>query len=136
MMVNIPHPDETDTPELDDMRILVCGGREYNDREAVERELRHLTAQQLGEVVVITGGYAGADSLAAHEAHRLGFHVAEVRALWETYDRAAGPRRNKAMLALQPTLVLAFPGGRGTADMIRQAEAAGIPVRKVGSDDV
>jgi len=30
----------------------------------------------------------------------------------------------------QPDLVLAFPGGNGTADMIRRAEAANIPVKR------
>lgn len=28
-------------------------------------------------------------------------------------------------------LVVAFPGGRGTADMVRQARARGVPVREV-----
>ena len=28
----------------------------------------------------------------------------------------------------KPDLVVAFPGGRGTADMIRKAEGAGVPV--------
>jgi len=28
-------------------------------------------------------------------------------------------------------LCIAFPGGRGTADMVRRARAAGIPVRSV-----
>ena len=30
-----------------------------------------------------------------------------------------------------PDLVIAFPGGRGTENMIKQAEAAGIPVRRI-----
>ena len=30
----------------------------------------------------------------------------------------------------KPDLVLAFPGGRGTADMIKRAIAAGIEVRE------
>jgi predicted Rossmann-fold nucleotide-binding protein len=30
----------------------------------------------------------------------------------------------------KPDLVIAFPGGRGTADMIRQAKEAGVPVRQ------
>jgi len=32
----------------------------------------------------------------------------------------------------KPDLVLAFPGGRGTDDMVRRAEKAGIEVRRVG----
>jgi ABC-type Fe3+-hydroxamate transport system substrate-binding protein len=35
------------------------------------------------------------------------------------------------MLRLRPDLVVAFPGGRGTADMVAAATDAGIPVRIV-----
>lgn len=50
---------------------------------------------------------------------------------WEKHGRAAGPIRNEKMLIVgTPDMVLAFPGGRGTADMIRKAEAAGLPVRR------
>ena len=51
---------------------------------------------------------------------------------WKTYGRAAGPLRNARMIAEgKPDLVLAFPGGRGTADMTRKARAAGVEVRAV-----
>lgn len=46
----------------------------------------------------------------------------------------AGPIRNSFMLALGPDLVLAFPGGRGTADMVRQASEAGVAFDCVGTD--
>jgi hypothetical protein len=42
------------------------------------------------------------------------------------YEANAGPRRNAAMLTLQPEVVIAFPGGRGTNDMLRQARMAGV----------
>ena len=43
-----------------------------------------------------------------------------------------GPKRNQMMLDQKPDIVLAFPGGRGTADMIARAEQAGVEVVKVG----
>lgn len=47
-----------------------------------------------------------------------------------TNGKAAGPIRNQRMLDEgKPDLVVAFPGGRGTADMVRRAKAAGVPVR-------
>jgi predicted polyphosphate/ATP-dependent NAD kinase len=33
----------------------------------------------------------------------------------------------------KPDIVLAFPGGRGTADMVRRAVAADIPVRTISA---
>ena len=51
---------------------------------------------------------------------------------WEKWDTAAGPKRNQMMLDQKPDIILAFPGGRGTADMIARAEQAGVEVVKVG----
>jgi predicted Rossmann-fold nucleotide-binding protein len=39
--------------------------------------------------------------------------------------------RNARMLTYKPDLVIAFPGGRGTEDMISQARTAGVTVTKV-----
>ena len=50
------------------------------------------------------------------------------------YDALAGPRRNRRMLDRRPDLVLAFAGGRGTADMVRQARASGVRVIEVFPD--
>ena len=43
--------------------------------------------------------------------------------------------RNARMLAEgKPDLVVAFPGGRGTADMVAQARKAGVRVVLAGTD--
>jgi len=48
---------------------------------------------------------------------------------WAELGRKAGPIRNQQMLDEgKPNLVVAFPGGRGTADIVRRARAAGIEV--------
>lgn len=106
------------------MKILICGGRDFQDLAAVKRALDALEDVRL----VIHGAARGADLLGKAWALERGVHFAGVPALWEHYDKAAGFKRNAAMLLLQPDMVVAFPGGRGTADMIRQANAAGVPV--------
>lgn len=105
---------------------LFCGSRDWTDREKIRRDLRGLPDGSL----VVEGGARGADRIAQEEAHALGLHVATVRALWDFYDRSAGYRRNEAMLRLGPEIVYAYPlaESRGTAQMIRLAEDAGIPV--------
>jgi hypothetical protein len=51
---------------------------------------------------------------------------------WFSHGKAAGPIRNQEMLAMEaPALVVAFPGGRGTADMVRRARKAGVDVLEV-----
>lgn len=111
------------------MRVLVCGGRDYADRAAVFTELDALR-ERYGRLTVIQGGAPGADMLARMWCRdQNSVHMINEPADWKAHGKAAGPIRNGVMLAEhKPNLVLAFPGGHGTADMIRQAEAAGVPV--------
>lgn len=111
------------------MIVLVCGGREFNDRDLLFRTLDALDPRP---TLIINGAYRGADWLASWYAQHRGIQYGEFPALWKHYFSAAGPRRNAAMLRLKPDLVVAFPGGKGTADMIAQAQAAGVNVLQVG----
>jgi hypothetical protein len=76
---------------------------------------------------VIAGGASGADTLAEEWAKAQAIPCNVYHADWAKHVRAAGPMRNQQMLDEgRPTLVVAFPGGRGTADMVRRAREAGI----------
>jgi len=70
--------------------------------------------------------------LCGEVASELGFAVVAVAADWARFGRSAGCRRNQAMLGLGVGLVVAFPGGPGTADMVRRARGAGVRVCLVG----
>lgn len=106
------------------MRLLVCGGRKFEDWTWLARELKRLSP-----TVVIHGGARGADSLAGRWAEVNAVTCTIVWADWAKHGNKAGPLRNQKMLDEQyPHLVLAFPGGAGTADMVRRALAEGFPV--------
>ena len=108
------------------MRVLVCGGRDFMDRTWLFRELDALRSDR-GVTIIISGCARGADTLGIEWAEARGVEVARFPADWNTHGRAAGPIRNQQMLdEAKPDLVIAFPGGRGTADMVRRARAAGI----------
>jgi len=78
---------------------------------------------------VIAGGARGADTMAARWAESRGVELYVVTAEWDKLGRKAGPIRNQRMLSEhKPELAVAFPGGRGTDDMVRRAESAGILV--------
>jgi SLOG family YspA-like protein len=86
----------------------------------------------LPNVVIITGGASGVDSTATDWAAVNWCQFKEYKADWKKHGRAAGPIRNQRMLDEgKPDLVVAFPGGRGTADMVKRAKAAGVPVHEV-----
>lgn len=107
-------------------RVLVCGGRDYADREHLFRELDLFHGLWPIETI-ITGGAAGADRLAGAWALARNVRLQEFPADWSR-GRRAGPERNVRMLAEgRPHLVIHFPGGRGTADMVAKARAAGVP---------
>jgi hypothetical protein len=113
-------------------RVLVCGGRDFSDGRLV---LSVLSRVRPG--LVIEGGARGADSLARWAAERLGVPVREFPADWARFGRRAGVVRNEQMLVEgRPSVVVAFPGGRGTADMVRRALAAGVPVLLVSAQGV
>lgn len=110
------------------MRVLVCGGRDFDNYAAIAWELDSLQPISL----IIHGCASGADSLAQQYAEYTGTPVIQFPAQWGTLGRKAGPIRNQQMLDEgKPDLVIAFQGGRGTADMVRRAKKAGVKVIEV-----
>ncbi len=115
-------------PETTGMRVLVCGGRDYRDDAAVFAALDRLHSER-GVSCVLAGAASGADHLAAAWAKARAIDLREFPADWKAHGRAAGPLRNRRMLAEgRPDGVVAFPGGRGTADMVKAALDAGLKV--------
>lgn len=134
------------------MIVIVTGGRDYAGTGLVAELARIHAETQIG--LLIVGGATGADTLALRwaldeqerdSATGLGLPAIEVvRADWNRFGRAAGPRRNAEMVALaharraprhhsdprETILCVAAPGGRGTADCVSKAVVAGIEVRR------
>lgn len=109
------------------MRIIVCGGRNYDQKEIIFHELDKLHAAN--EITaVIQGGARGADLIAKEWAIARNIYCITYPAEWELYGKAAGFKRNVEMADTRPDLVVAFPGGRGTESMKRIAQSRGIPV--------
>jgi hypothetical protein len=113
------------------MRVLVCGGRAYSDIVRVFSVLDKLH-REAGVDSVIQGGAKGADRLALEWAGQSRVPCETYEADWDNQGSFAGPARNKRMLDEgKPDLVIAFSGGRGTADMVRKARRAGVEVIEI-----
>lgn len=115
------------------MKVLVCGGRKYGLKDEAARLLMFRVLSGLHErhyfTAIIEGGAPGADASAATFGRMNSIPVMTFKPDWDAYGPAAGPIRNREMLERgKPDLVVAFPGGRGTADMIWQAKEAGVKV--------
>lgn len=115
------------------MRILVCGGRDYTDYESVRRNLLEACNDD-ESITIIHGAARGADALAVKFAIDYELGEEPYPANWSRDGKAAGPIRNQQMLSEgKPDLVVAFPGGNGTADMVRRARKAGVEVREIAA---
>lgn len=113
------------------MRIIVCGGRDYHNQTNIWDVLTeiHLATPI---TLIMHGGATGADAIAASWGIMHGVVVEEFLPDWRKYGTAAGPKRNGDMIKYgNPDLVVAFPGGNGTTDMVAKARQAGITVRIV-----
>ena len=111
------------------MRVLVCGGRDYSDYDTV---CSTLNRHAFDADVLIQGGASGADELAVDWAEHHQIRIENYPADWKKYGRSAGYIRNAQMLQEgKPDLVIAFPGGKGTAMMVKLAEKAKIKVIKI-----
>jgi hypothetical protein len=115
------------------MKVIVCGGRDYSDRERLFNFLDDFVKERGPITLLIEGGATGADTLARAWAIERNVKAECVRADWKKLGDAAGPVRNAEMLKLKPDIVIAFPGGRGTANMKMQTLAAGVPLIEVDS---
>ena len=111
-------------------RVLICGGREWNNPYPILRELRALPDSI---TTVIHGDARGADKLGGVIAEGLDLNVISVPANWRGKGKAAGFVRNQKMLKMKPDIVLAFhediSQSKGTRHMISIARAAGVEVR-------
>jgi hypothetical protein len=111
------------------MKALICGGRDFLDDVRLAESIIEVQRVKGKISCVIQGGARGADRLAKDWAIVSGIPMIEMPANWLFYGKSAGAIRNASMLQFgKPDIVIAFPGGRGTADMIKKAEAAGVEV--------
>lgn len=127
------------------MKVIVCGGRRFGEEDPVERALLDRTLYRIHDGkgsrdrdserrirYLAHGGARGADWCAGEWAAAEDVTKIEYPADWDAYGKGAGPKRNQYMLEdFKPDLVVAFPGGRGTADMVRRAKKAGVEVMEV-----
>jgi hypothetical protein len=105
------------------VRLIIAGGREF---EGLREHVAYLNDfhEQYRVREVLCGEARGADDFGKRWAESKGIPVASFPADWGR-GRAAGPIRNQQMADNADALV-AFPGGRGTENMILVAVRRGL----------
>lgn len=115
--------------------IVAGGGRDLTwPLDQVRSALHHHVASR-SVLQLFHGAARGADQLIATAAVQLGWPVTAIAADWHRHGRRAGPIRNRQLLDQAQQLasrhttpqlpvavvVIAFPGGAGTASLLQLA---------------
>lgn len=109
------------------MRLIIAGGRDYTLSEEDYESLDNLHERyHFSEIV--TGCASGADTCGMQWAREKGIPFTPFPADWSK-GRSAGPERNEQMAKYADAVAL-FPGGRGTANMERNARKYGLTIFK------
>jgi hypothetical protein len=119
--------------------LLICGGRTFGrkvaDYAVSNRALEQFVRARGVPDQVVVGDAAGADDLGRQWAVTRGIPTKVYHADWRRFGNSAGPMRNQLMIKDgKPTVVIAFPGGKGTNDCVARAKYAGIEVLQVMHD--
>jgi len=117
-------------------RILVTGSRNWDDTDTICDALDHAVETAIArghEPVLVVGDCStGADRIAYRWARAARVPTNVHIANWHDHGKAAGPRRNTAMVGSGADICLAFirNSSRGASHTVRLAERAGIPVQR------
>ena len=117
------------------MIVAFTGGRDYRNEDMVRFVTRFL--EEMSEIADwrIDEWRVGDCPTGLDKIVRCFIQEAEVfKADWKRYgNKSAGPIRNREMLTVRfgVDILVAFPGGKGTADCVRQARELGIRVLEV-----
>lgn len=114
------------------MKVLICGGRQYTKYQYFWDTMDRLHKEHKFTLVIDGACRTGADRLAGAWALKQQINSHRYPAKWIEHGMSAGPIRNAEMLTKEkPDLVIAFPGGPGTADMTRQAKELAFKVIEI-----
>ena len=106
------------------MRIVIAGCRDYNNYEEAKEFIDICLKDFKGEneIIIISGGACGADTIGERYAQEKGFKVEKYLADWKRYGRGAGPRRNKQMAEICDCVICFWDEkSKGTKSMIDYA---------------
>jgi hypothetical protein len=109
------------------LRVLVCGGRDYKNKDWVYEVLDEINDEI---ALIITGAAEGADTFGLDWAFDRNVKWKAFTPFWHRDGKMRAPIiRNQRMIDEgKPDLVIAFPGGNGTEDMVSKTKKARIPM--------
>lgn len=122
-----------------ELRIIIFGGRHFNDRDNLYRHCDYLIKKwalasiNKPTITILNGACgSGADWWAQKYAKLRGYHVEKYPADWQSFGRSAGPLRNKQMAELATHAIGFWDGkSRGTESMIDEAKRCNLTLEVI-----
>lgn len=114
-----------------EFKLIVAGGRDFNDAFALETKLYDLANGELADknVSIVSGMARGADALGYAFAKKSGIQCYEFSADWDKYGKRAGFMRNEDMGKFSDGLLAFWDGqSKGTKHMIDYIRKLNKPV--------
>lgn len=118
-------------------RVIICGGREFSDYDLLKRKCDYYLSEKLkrGEnVIVVSGGNEGADTLGEQYARERGLSVERFTANWARDGKSAG-YKNYRQMAKVGNACIAFMSSYGenkaAKSMVSIARENKLTVREV-----
>ena len=111
------------------MKIIIAGGRYFNDYEALCKVCDHMLSKQ-SDIEIVSGTANGADKLGERYAKDRGYKIKQFPANWNLYHKSAGYLRNKEMAEYADSLIAFWDkSSKGTKHMIDLARKYELKVK-------
>lgn len=118
-----------------DKKVIIAGGRYFNDYELLKSSCDHLL-KHVDQITIVSGKAKGADALGEKYADEKGYAKLFYPADWDKYGKSAGPKRNYQMAEVADFLIAFWDGeSRGTKSMIDIAKSKGLQIRIIRYDN-
>lgn len=122
-----------------DFRLIVAGSRKFTSYDDVAAVINKMIVnkKKTHNIVIVSGGAQGPDTLGRAYAIKNGYRVELCEADWDRLGKSAGYRRNEQMRDISDALLAFWDGkSKGTRHMIESMLAVGKPVRIAEVDTV
>ena len=119
---------------MENFKVIIAGSRGFSNYKLLKEKCNEYLREKRKEynIIIISGGARGADTLGEKYAQDEGFSLEVFLANWNKFGKSAGFRRNEQMAEVADALIAFWDGkSNGTKHMIEIMENKKVLVRVV-----
>ena len=117
---------------MENFKVIIAGSRGFSNYKLLKEKCNEYLREKRKEynIIIISGGARGADTLGEKYAQDEGFSLEVFPANWNKFGKSAGFRRNEQMAEVADALIAFWDGkSHGTKHMIEIMENKKLLVR-------